>query len=187
AEIIAFPHITRLGPGTVADSPRLRDGLAREERTGDYLRSPVFNGGKEEFYFPVLRRIWGEDVLRRRGDLDLILFPALDLSLEKASARPVPEPELRERLVRSLTDDPPLPDWQPFTTAEELRKAVSAAAESLADSRPAAYEVHYGTSATDPVAAVEEVLGLRPRPRSPYTSGPSLEGVRSGTPSTRQE
>jgi hypothetical protein len=160
AEMIAFPHITRMAHGTVNDNEQLRDGLAREERTGDYLRSPVFNGGKEEFYFPVLRRIWGEDVVRRLAPLDVIIFPSLDLSLEKASTHPVPEAELRARIRTSLVDDPPLPDWLPFLPRDGFRAHAAAAAESLLRCHPVAHEVRFGASGTDPVGAVEKILDL---------------------------
>jgi hypothetical protein len=157
-EMIAFPHMTRVAEGTVSDSERLRTGLAREAKTGDYLRSPVFNGGKEEFYFPVLQRIWGADPVCRRTPVDLIVFPALDLTCTAAAATPVPAGQVRARLIESAINDPPLPDWLPFHTGEELHALVASAARQVAACAPAAVELRFGPSFTDPVSAIEDVL-----------------------------
>ncbi len=158
--MIAFPHITRMGPGTVGDNAALRTGLAAELRTGDYLRSPVFNGGKEEFYFPVLERIWGRNPIARQAPLDAILFPALDLDCRAASARPVTAAERDERVRRALVTDPPLPDWLPFLPASGFRALAEAAADALLASDPPAYEVHYGSGASDPGRAIAQCLGI---------------------------
>lgn len=159
--MIAFPHITRMAPGTVGDNAALRTGLATELRTGDYLRSPVFNGGKEEFYFPVLERIWGRNPIARQAPLDAILFPVLDLDCQAASARPVADAERDERVRRSLVTDPPLPDWLPFLSASGFRALAEAAADALLASDPPAYEVHYGSGASDPARAIAQHLNIK--------------------------
>jgi hypothetical protein len=158
SEMIAFPHMTRLASGTIEDNPVLRDALAREARTGDYLRSPVFSGGKEEFYYPVLERIWGSDPVQRRINVDLLVFPALDLGCREASVRMLTGVERSDRIRRALINDPPYPDWLPFLTAAEFAALAAAAANALVSREPAACELRFGTSETDPVGVVEDVL-----------------------------
>lgn len=157
-EMVAFPHITRVGDGTIGDCAPLRDGLAAEPRTGDYVRSPVFNAGKEEFYHPVLRRIWGRDPIRRRCPLDAILLPAFDLGCATATGTPLGDAERDERVRRSLLHDSPLPDWLPFLPDGELARLAAATAERVLGCRPPAYRLHYGPSRSDPAAAVDAVL-----------------------------
>jgi hypothetical protein len=157
-EMIAFPHITRLGLGTVDDCAVLRSGLAGQERTGDYLRSPVFNGGKEEFYYPVLERIWGRPPLRRRAPLDLILFPRFEVGRARARPRRLAPAERDERVRRSLVTDPPLPDWLPFLPAAELRRLAAAAADALLRWQPPAWEVRFGPSGSDPAGVVADII-----------------------------
>nr|WTA00134.1 hypothetical protein OH820_34835 [Streptomyces sp. NBC_00857] len=157
-EMIAFPHITRVARGTVDDNRTLHDALEREERTGDYMSSPVFNGGKEEFYFPVLERIWGTSPLCRSAPLDLIVFPSFDERRTVAAARVLPSRETRERVLHTLVDDPPLPDWLPFMSAAEFRSLASNTAESLLASDPQACELTFGPSGSDPVGAMERLL-----------------------------
>jgi hypothetical protein len=163
-EMIAFPHITRMAPGTVMANKMLREGLAREKRTGDYLRSPVFNGGKEEFYFPVLERIWGKDPVCRLAPLDVVVFPAFDLECTATASEPLPDSERDDRIRQSLVDDPPLPDWLPFMSDAEFRSLAAAAAEALLQRDPPAYELRFGPDTADPVEEVERILE---RPRAP--------------------
>lgn len=167
AAMIAFPHITRMAPGTIGDNADLRRGLARQERTGDYLRSPVFNGGKEEFYFPVLERIWGRNPIRRLAPLDAVIFPALDLDCTQASGRAVPAAERDERVRRSIVTDPPLPDWLPFLPAGGFRGLAEAAATALLACDPPAYEVRFGGGASDPARAVARCLDIPAGARQP--------------------
>ena len=157
-EMIAFPHITRVAPGTVGDNPVLRDGLAREDRTGDYLRSPVFHGGKEEFYFPVLERLWGRNPLCSRAPLDAIVVPAFDAGGTVSEAGPLAAAERDELVRHCVVEDPPLPDWLPILPAAQLRALATAAADALLSRRPPAYRLHFGPSRTDPVRALDRVL-----------------------------
>lgn len=157
-EIVAFPHMTRVADGTIHDNPKLRDGLARQARSGDYLESPVFNEGKEEFYYPVLERIWGKNPVCRRMAIDLIIFPALDLECRKAEATPVDAAEKAARLRDALINDPPYPDWLPFLTDTQFRGLAVSAAESLLSCAPPAYEVRFGSSRTNAVGAIAEIL-----------------------------
>jgi hypothetical protein len=159
-EMIAVPQITRLGPGTVADNELIRTALAAEPRTGDYLKSPVFNNEKEEFYYPVLRRIWGREPVCQHASLDLIIFPMLDVNLSRnSSATFVPPEEARERLLTCMLHDSPLPEWLPFFEPEELSDVTAAAAANfLRGTPPPAFELHFGGSSTDPVSAIENIL-----------------------------
>lgn len=158
SEMVAFPHMTRVANGTIGDNKTLRDGLAREQRTGDYLLSPVFNGGKEEFYFPVLERIWGSEPVCRRTPLDVIVFPALEVDRTDTSSRLLPAAERDERVRESLVNDPPLPDWLPYLSDAEFRSLASAAADALLRDDPLAYELRFGPSETDPVGEIERIL-----------------------------
>lgn len=176
-EIIAFPHMTRVADGTIQDNPKLRDGLARQARSGDYLESPVFNGGKEEFYYPVLESIWGKDPVCRRMALDLIIFPALDLGCRKTEVTPVDPAEKAARLRNSLINDPPYPDWLPFMTDTQFRGLAVSAAESLLRCAPPAYEVRFGSSRTNAVEAIAEILAEF-RPGEPEVS--ALEHTTTG-------
>jgi hypothetical protein len=157
-DMIAFPHITRVAPGTVEDNPVLRVGLAREERTGDYLCSPVFSGGKEEFYFPVLERLWGRNPICRRAALDAIVIPTFDLRCTAASSEPLSTAERDAMVRRCVVDDPPLPDWLPFLSGAQLRVLATRAADALLRREPPAYRVRFGPASTDPVRAVEQVV-----------------------------
>jgi hypothetical protein len=158
-EMVAVPQITRLGAGTVADSEKIRTALAAEPRTGDYLTSPVFNNDKEEFYYPVLERIWGTDPVCRHTTLDLIVFPMLDVHLTGAAwATEVPAEEARGRLLSCLLHDSPLPEWLPFFEPAELRTVTEAAAREFTSGMPPAFELHFGGAATDPVSVVEKIL-----------------------------
>lgn len=161
-EMIAFPHMTRIGPETVADSDVLRERLAAEERTGDYLRSPVFNGGKEELYHPVLERVWGRDPLCRVAPLDAVVFPALDVHRDDSVAVPLPVDEAVERVRTALVTDPPLPDWLPILTADELLAVHTARADEVAPRVPAAYELRFGPARTDPATALARALAAVP-------------------------
>lgn len=157
-EMIAFPHMTRMALGTVNDNAELRAGLGREERTGDYLRSPIFNDGKEEFYPPVLERIWGAGVIHRRAPLDVVLFPVLDLERRDAVVRRLSADEAAERVRHSLVEDPPLPDWLPIRTHDELRALAGTAATALLRHQPLAFEVGYGPQPSDPVGEFERAV-----------------------------
>ncbi len=178
-EIIAFPHMTRVADGTIQDNPKLRDGLARQARSGNYLESPVFNGGKEEFYYPVLERIWGENPVCRRMALDLIIFPALDLECGKAEVTPLGAAEKAARLRDLLINDPPYPDWLPFMADTQFRGLAVSAAESLLSCAPPAYEVRFGSSRTNAVGAIAEILaescsgGPEPSEFEHTTTGPN--------------
>lgn len=161
-EMVAFPHMTRIGLETVADVDVLRERLGAEERTGDYLRSPVFNGGKEELYFPVLERLWGPEPVCRTTPLDLVVFPALDVGRDESVAVRVPDDEAVERVRTSLVTDPPLPDWLPFMTDDEFLAVATARADEVAPAVPAAYELRFGPASTDPVGALARVLAAVP-------------------------
>lgn len=163
-EMIAFPHMTRIGLETVADNDVLRAFFAAEERTGDYLRSAVFNGGKEEFYFPVLERMWGPDPVVRVSSLDAVVFPSLDPSLAESTASRLDDEEVARRVRDALVDDSPLPDWLPVLGEQELRALATAAAADVASCRPAGYELRYGPSATDPVAALAAAMAVGSTP-----------------------
>lgn len=157
--MIAFPHMTRLASGTIADNDRLRTVLAKHPRTGDYLSSPVFNGGKLEFYYPILERIWGKDPVCRATRLDLIVFPALDPRRSTAAAVAVPSGEAIERLRSSLLHDPPLPDWLPFFRSGERARIEREVAESFLRFAPPAYELRFGPASSDPIGVLEGLLG----------------------------
>lgn len=164
--MIAFPHMTRIAHGTIGDNDLLRAALDAEERTGDYLRSPVFNGGKEEFYFPVLRRMWGRDPICRDLPLDVVIFPALDTARSDAVAQRLPAEEAGRRIHEALVDDPPLPDWLPYMSDAEFRALAVAAADGVVACGPAAYELRFGPRHTAPAAAVERLLAELDRGRS---------------------
>ena len=173
AEMLAFPHMVRIAEGTIGDNPTLRDALAREERTGDYLRSPVFNAGKEELYFPVLERIWGRDAVCRAAPLDLVVFPALDLDRTHAEIERLPQDETERRIRDTLTNDLPILDWLPFVADEEFESLRVASAEDVARCAPAGYELRFGPHRTDPVTAFEALVGAQ-RPhhaRAPASTG----------------
>lgn len=156
-EMIAFPHMTRLAAGTIGDSERLRDLLSRP-RDGGYLNAPVFNGGKEEFYYPVLERLWGPEPVCHKSGLDLIIFPMLDVRRDRSTAVPVDRETAHARLRSSLLNDPPLPEWLPFFAPDELNDLIAAATEPFLRNAPEAYELHFGPAATDPVHTIEELL-----------------------------
>lgn len=165
--MIAFPHMLRVAAGTIGDNEALGAFSAGHERTGDYLRSPVFSGGKEELYAPVLQRIWGEDVICRETALDVVVFPALDLGRTTSEVVPVSPEETRRRVWETLTGDPPTLDWLPFmgyTEFEELERGV---AEAVAVSVPAGYELRFGARETDPVGALQELLARDERSLTP--------------------
>jgi hypothetical protein len=156
--MVAFPHMLRIAPGTIRDNETLSDGLSRMERSDDYLRSPVFNVGKEELYFPVLARIWGGDVICREALLDVILFPALHLDRTASSSSPLPTREVARRILYTQTNDPPTLDWLPFMTDAQFRSLARANAVDMVRCTPAAHEVRFGARTTDPVGAVERIL-----------------------------
>jgi hypothetical protein len=156
--MIAFPHMLRIAAGTIGDNERLRESLARHPRTGDYLRSPVFNTGKEEFYFPVLARVWGDDVICRAAPLDVVVFPALDLNRTRTEIARLSRDETERRIRETLVDDLPILDWLPFMSDAEFESLRRASAEEVVRCAPAGYEVRFGSERTDPAGAVEEML-----------------------------
>jgi hypothetical protein len=156
--MIAFPHMLRIAEGTIGDNERLRESLARHPRTGDYLRSPVFNTGKEEFYFPVLARVWGDDVICRAAPLDVVVFPALDLNRTRTEIARLSKDETERRIRETLVDDLPILDWLPFMSDAEFESLRRASAEEVVRCAPAGYEVRFGSERTDPAGAVEEML-----------------------------
>jgi hypothetical protein len=151
--MIAFPHMLRIGAGTIDDNEELSAYFARHERTGDYLRSPIFNAGKEELYFPLLAEIWGD--VCRDTPLDAVVFPALDLARSTSEILPVPAEETRRRVRETLVDDPPTLDWLPFVADEEFEALTRSLADDVARSVPAGYELRFGARETDPVAALQ--------------------------------
>jgi hypothetical protein len=156
--MIAFPHMIRVARGTIGGNERLRESLSRHDRTGDYLREPVFNAGKEELYFPVLARTWGPDVICQEAPLDLILFPALDLRRTRAASARVPRAETQRRVRDTLLSDPPTLDWLPFASDAEFASLLWAGAEEVVRCAPPAFELRFGPEPDAPVAAVEKLL-----------------------------
>lgn len=162
-EMVAFPHMTRLASGTINDSQRVRAVLGSIQRTGDYLSSPVLVGGKEEIYYPTLKRIWGPAPVCRRTSLDLIVFPHFDIHRGTASAVPLGQDEAGQRLRHHLMTDSPLPDWLPFHAEDELDQIATHTTERLIANAPRACELHFGPSATNPIGALERVLAELPQ------------------------
>jgi hypothetical protein len=182
--MIAFPHMIRVALGTIGDNDRVRESLARHERTNDYLRAPVFNAGKEEFYFPVLERIWGRDAICRVAPLDMILFPALDLSRTHSDSARLSRNETRRRIRDTLMNDPPTLDWLPFMSDAAFESLLRASAEDVLRCAPVGYELRFGPHPTDPVAVVEELLGTHP-PSEPGHEGEIGRAARAPTPGPR--
>ena len=156
--LIAFPQMLRIARGTIDDNETMRESLSRQVRSGDYLRSPVFNAGKEEFYLPVLERIWGRRAVRRTAPLDTILFPALDLDRRCAAGARLSPDETERRILDSLSNDPPILDWLPFMSEAEFDALARASARDVARCAPAAYELRFGPAHTDPGATVERIV-----------------------------
>ena len=165
--VIAFPHMLRIAAGTIGDNATLAAFFGGHERTGDYLRSPVFNGGKEELYVPVLQRIWGKDVVCRETALDMVVFPALDLERTRSEIVAVTPEETRRRVWETLTGDPPTLDWLPFMGDAQFEELERGLAEALAGSVPAGYELRFGARETDPVGALHELLARDERSLTP--------------------
>jgi hypothetical protein len=164
---IAFPHMLRIGSGTIGDNEELSAFFVAHGRTGDYLRSPIFNAGKEELYVPVLQRIWGKDVVCRESPFDVVVFPALDLTRSTAEVVPVPAEETRRRVRETLVDDPPTLDWLPFMGDAEFEALGRRLADDVARSVPAGFELRFGARETDPVAALQELLASDERSLAP--------------------
>ncbi|MBI2170227.1 MAG: hypothetical protein HYU28_12135 [Actinobacteria bacterium] len=157
-EMIAFPHMTRLAAGTIRDNDRVLDVLAAVPRTGDYLRSPIFNGGKEEFYFPVLARMWGDDIVCRQTTVDAIVIPSLDPDRATSEALPLRPTDARARVIESLRNDPPYPDWLPALTEDGFASLVEDVVAPIVECLPPAVELRFGGAASEPVVAIDGVL-----------------------------
>lgn len=156
--LLAFPSMTRLADGTIQDNPTLQAAFAPLLAPTDYLRSPVFNAGKQELYVPVLQQIWGPDVICGTTPLALVLFPSFAADRGEASATRLSPHEAGQRMRDTLVGDPPLPDWLPFMSDGAFAALTEQLAEALVRAAPPAYVLRYGPRHTDPVALVDKLL-----------------------------
>lgn len=158
-QMVAVPHMTRIAPPTIADNAALssRMNFVRSEN-GDYMSGSVFCDGKEEIYYPVLRRLFGREIGLPASPTSMVVMPQFDPACARPEIRVLRRDEAREVLCDRLVHDPPLPEWLPFHTTEDIQLERRKNSEEFVRRLPPVYGLRFGTSSSNPMEAIEKLI-----------------------------
>ena len=153
----AWPHIVRVGTGTVRDNHLLHSYRKRHpvwDSGGVINWSRSKQDGKFEFYFPVLRQMFPGLLIVGESMVDRVVFPYFDLAHSKSSARRTSYKSAVDRHFGGARSG----SWLDDSGSRSSKVVSNGARTSVLDALPEPLSLQFGGSGTSPVEVLSEAL-----------------------------
>jgi hypothetical protein len=111
----------------------------------DYVKGPVFFGGKFELYASTLDRVFGHKSQIQSMQVNAVVFPNFRMDALHQKIKFI-GPAGIQRFVNSIKTDRPVPDWLPFPEILGLEQIEQQSICRVEASEVSAFELEFGSS-----------------------------------------